>query len=328
MHSAPSSTIEQVEALAASGRTTEAATLLQREAGRGNADACFTLAAWSLEGRRLGRDLAAARTWFGRAAEGGRSDAAAIHTAFLANGTGGDRDWPGALASLRRRSEQKDVLASNQLALIEAMDLDEQGEPTGRPRSELLSTSPRVSVARNFVTEAECAYLAEMASRYFAPSVVVDPSSGQLIRNPIRTSDVAAFPLALEDPAIHAINRRIAALTGTRAAQGEPLQVLRYEVRQEYKPHYDALPPGGNQRILTVLVWLNDGYEGGETTFLANGLTVRGGVGDALVFANATADGRPDQASRHAGLPVTCGSKLLASRWIRQEPLDLTGPSA
>jgi prolyl 4-hydroxylase len=47
---------------------------------------------------------------------------------------------------------------------------------------------------------------------------------------------------------------------------------------------------------------------------------VKGGRGDALLFRNALADGRPDPESRHAGRPVSGGEKLIASRWIRQRP--------
>ena len=59
-----------------------------------------------------------------------------------------------------------------------------------------------------------------------------------------------------------------------------------------------------------------------HTLFILMGfiLAFKGDVGDALLFRNATDDGRPDPESLHAGLPVTSGEKLLASRWIRQKP--------
>jgi prolyl 4-hydroxylase len=49
-------------------------------------------------------------------------------------------------------------------------------------------------------------------------------------------------------------------------------------------------------------------------------------VGDALLFRNADADGRPDPLALHSGLPVTRGVKYLASRWIRAEPFHYPPP--
>jgi prolyl 4-hydroxylase len=154
----------------------------------------------------------------------------------------------------------------------------------------------------------------------FEPAPTVDERTGRLIMNPVRTSDTAVFPWVAENPAVHALNRRIAVASATRAEQGEPLQVLRYAPGQEYRPHIDAVPGLANQRILTMLVWLNDDYEGGETRFIETGLTVKGRKGDALLFENVDAEGRPDTKMVHAGLPVTRGVKLLASRWIRANP--------
>jgi prolyl 4-hydroxylase len=144
----------------------------------------------------------------------------------------------------------------------------------------------------------------------------------------VRTSDAAAFPLAVENPAIHALNRRLATLSGTAVSQGEPLQVLRYRPGQEYRPHGDAFPPGvENQRILTVLVYLNSGYSGGETHFVVNGLSIKGDPGDALLFRNTLPDGNFDPRTKHAGLPVTSGTKFIASRWIRAQPIDPAKPA-
>ncbi|CAI5941903.1 unnamed protein product [Closterium sp. NIES-65] len=47
------------------------------------------------------------------------------------------------------------------------------------------------------------------------------------------------------------------------------LQLVKYEVGQEYKAHYDGrmLPDGTLEARGTFLVYLNDGFEGGETYF-------------------------------------------------------------
>ncbi|HET9638329.1 MAG TPA: 2OG-Fe(II) oxygenase, partial [Allosphingosinicella sp.] len=204
-----------------------------------------------------------------------------------------------------------------QLRLIEAMALDADGFPARPVATERLSEAPYVAAARSFMTEAECRYLKAAGEPGLQPSAVVDPATGRMVPHPVRSSDAAMFGVYAEDPAINALNRRIAALSGTRLDQGEPLQLLRYRPGGEYKPHMDALPAEPNQRILTVLVYLTDDYEGGETRFPNTGLTFRGKTGDALLFRNAGADGRADPLALHAGLPVTSGTKYLASRWIR-----------
>jgi prolyl 4-hydroxylase len=158
----------------------------------------------------------------------------------------------------------------------------------------------------------------DQATPLFQPAIVINSVTGEAMPHPVRTSENAGFPWMSETPAIHALNRRMAAASGTKAEWGEPLQVLRYRPGQQYKPHFDGLAAEPNQRILTMLVYLNDGFSGGETLFVRTGLKVVGKRGDALLFRNADDQGNPDPISEHAGLPVTAGEKLIASRWIRQ----------
>ena len=47
------------------------------------------------------------------------------------------------------------------------------------------------------------------------------------------------------------------------------------------------------------------------------GIKVKGRKGDVLVFSSIGPDGSFEPRSEHAGLPVTGGTKYLASRWIR-----------
>jgi prolyl 4-hydroxylase len=211
------------------------------------------------------------------------------------------------------------------LELIEAMDLGPKGEPPSTYDSQALSDSPEVRRFPALFTPAECAYLIETAAPALRPSVVVDPYSGQQVPNPIRTSSAAGFPFLDENPAIHALNRRLAAASCTDVRAGEPLQILHYAPGEEYRQHSDALPQVApdQQRILTFLVYLNEDYEGGETAFPALGIQVRGRTGDGLLFRNALPNGALDQRAIHAGLPVTRGVKHLASRWIRAAPLIL-----
>ena len=314
---------ERADALLAADRPEEAYRLLSGPQAGTDPAALFALAGWRLAGNIVRRDLAAARDLFRRAAEAGHEEAQRIHTAFAGNGTGAPADWP---AALRLLDQYGFPGASAQRALIDLMSLSAAGDPVARPREEKLSERPYISVFPALFSPAECDFLAAEARAWLEPSVVIDPQTGRQLRNPVRTSDGMSFALFREGPAVHALNRRIAAATGTDVAQGETLQVLRYRPGQEYKPHFDAVAGEANQRILTLLVYLNQGYAGGETLFVRTGLSFKGRKGDALLFRNALADGRADNLSQHAGLPVAAGEKLIASRWIRARPFTYPPP--
>ncbi|MFL6858806.1 MAG: 2OG-Fe(II) oxygenase [Allosphingosinicella sp.] len=269
-------------------------------------------------------DAAGARALLARAAEAGDARAAAVHANFLASGVGGPRDWPGALARLRELAGAN-RRAARELALIEKMALIPEGDPVALPRGEIVCERPRILRFAALLTREEGRYLAEAALAMLRPAVVVDPATGEQRPDPVRVADAIGFTAPLENPAVHALNRRFAAASGTAPEQGEPLQVLRYRPGGEYRTHCDALPGLANQRVMTLLVWLNDGYRGGATAFPAAKLALRGAPGDAILFVNAGPDGRADPAAAHAGLPVEAGEKWMASRWIRARPYSEYG---
>ena len=313
--------IAQAYSLVAAGRAPEAVGLLEPLARQGDGPACFQLAEWRREGQFVARDFAIARDLYRRAGAAGMIHGQRRHIAFLAVGVGGPRDWAQSLRLLEELA-QIDPEARRQLATVHAMELTGEGDPCSGPPGETVCEAPKVVRFSGFFTAAECAYLSEAAGPLFEPAPTVDERTGRLIMNPVRTSDTAVFPWVAENPAVHALNRRIAAASATGPEQGEPLQVLRYRPGQQYKPHIDAIPGLDNQRVLTMLVYLNQDFQGGETRFLNSGLTLSGRTGDAILFENVDAAGRPDPDAVHAGLPVTTGVKFLASRWIRQRPPD------
>lgn len=325
MAPAPPPLAKDVEQLVATGRARDAWHLLNERARRRDGEALFLLGSWRLGGTIVRRDLAAARSLFGQASEAGHAEAARACIAFTGNGTGGPPDWPLALRLLEALAGS-DPEARAERELIGAMQLTPAGDPVDLPPATQLSARPDVRSIPGFLSAAECDFLVRSAEPWLTPSLVVDPQSGQMVLNPVRTSDAMVFPWIAESPAIHALNRRIAAATGTAPAQGEPLQVLRYRGGQQYKPHLDGVTGDPNQRILTALVYLNDGYAGGETHFVRTGLSFAGAKGDALIFANALPDGRVDPEALHAGLPVQSGEKYLASRWIRARPFAFPPP--
>lgn len=245
---------------------------------------------------------------------------------LTASGAGAAADWPAARALLATLAASDGDARVDQ-ALLDAMALDAHGMPRTPHVPEPLSQTPAVSIVRGFLTAAECRHIAEAAVPVIEPSTVVDPRSGRLIPHPIRTSHGGPIGPTRETLPIQAILRRIGAATGTDPFQGEPLTVLHYAPGQEYRPHVDTAPQFTNQRVKTVLLYLNEGYQGGETEFLFNRLKVKGRLGDALIFDNVLADGRPDPAAQHAGRPVKQGVKWLATRWIRARRFDPWAPA-
>ncbi|WP_294250917.1 2OG-Fe(II) oxygenase [uncultured Sphingomonas sp.] len=316
-----------VDRLLQAGDMPAAVALVKHHSASGNPDACFQLAMWLLVGAPIARDLPRAMLALNAAAKAGHDDAALMEVALVANGAGGNPDWPRALGLLRDAAAQGNAIARDHLALVEAMALDQAGDPMLLPHVEVLNDSPRIFRLPKLLTPAECEHLALSAADLLQPALVFDPATNRMVHHPVRTSDNAVIGPTRESLVVQAILRRVAAATGTDVCQGEQLSLLRYSPGQQYRPHLDAITGSANQRIKTVLLYLNEGFAGGETRFDQLGIDVVARGGDALVFDNVLEDGRPDPRSRHAGLPVRAGAKWVATRWIRAAPYSPWNPN-
>lgn len=306
--------LEEAQRLAASGDTQAAVELVRNAASTGDTEALFALANWRLFGLHGERDVKEAHGLLDKAVGLGHVEAARLKATLLGNGTGCASDMD-AQAALLRTIRSRDAYANAQLVFAEKMRGEEESV---RLPAEQLCADPPVRVVRGLLSREECKYVMALAEPHLQPSFVIDPSTGARIPHPVRTSSGMSFGPTQEDRIIHLLNRRIAAVTGTKADWGEPLHVLRYERGQEYRPHVDALPAVTNQREQTVLIYLNEDFGGGATRFDLIGVEFRGNAGDALIFRNIDRLGKPDPRTRHAGLPITSGTKWLATRWIRQ----------
>ena len=109
---------------------------------------------------------------------------------------------------------------------------------------------------------------------------------------------------------------------------GEGIQILHYPVGGEYRPHFDYFPPrdpgsqthlaNGGQRVSTLVMYLNDVEQGGETNFPTLQLSVSPKKGAAAYFEYANSLNQVDPLSLHAGMPVLAGEKWIATKWMRQ----------
>ncbi len=201
---------------------------------------------------------------------------------------------------------------------------------------EPLAGAPRMFSVKGFLSAAVCDWLIETAKTRLTRAVVNLPDSATTVSSG-RTNSSAGFAHLEGDLVMQLVSRRIARATGTELSHHEQMNILHYAPGEEYRPHYDVITPWGPDgqafaseaqahglRMATVLVYLNDGYEGGETAFPRLNLQYKGARGDALIFWSVSERGAPERDSLHAGKPVLSGEKWLLSQWIRQRPVQLT----
>ena len=93
----------------------------------------------------------------------------------------------------------------------------------------------------------------------------------------------------------------------------EGIQILQYEKSQEYKFHHDAATRQEQKeyhRKISVIVYLNDGFKGGGTSFVHK--TYKPQPGYALIFPS-------NWCYPHAGQVVEEGRKRVAVTWYYVE---------
>lgn len=188
---------------------------------------------------------------------------------------------------------------------------------------------PRVVLLENVLSSFECDELIALAKERIQLSKVVDADSGENALHAARSSSGAFFSRG-ENVLISNLEKRLAQLCDWSEEYGEGLQVLRYEIGEEYKAHYDWFNPcqsgsrkhlaQGGQRVGTFVMYLSEVEQGGGTRFPNIGLEVKPKKGSAVFFTNICANGIPDRQSFHAGMPVISGVKFIATKWLRESP--------
>ena len=113
-------------------------------------------------------------------------------------------------------------------------------------------------------------------------------------------------------------------ITGIPEANGEHLQLLKYQEGQFYKSHHDYIAHHVDRaqhvRILTVFLYLNDVEEGGGTHFNTLKLTVQPKQGRVVIWPSVLDDkpSKKDKRTNHEALPVKKGVKYGANAWLHQ----------
>lgn len=283
-------------------------------------------------GRDAPRSPVDAVELFNEAARQGDGDAWAYLALMAAAGAGRAQNWGDALDALGNAAALKHAHAHRQCELLSTLGIGDAAAAqawTATFNTHVLRTSPRCAAHAGFLPPALCSYLIEHARPRLKRAQVFDAHTGTLKIDPMRTNTNAAYSLIDTDVVIQLTRARIAHAANVAFDALEPMEVLHYAGGETYKPHIDFFHPARpgyaeemrlrGQRIKTFLIYLNTGYDGGETEFPKLGIKFRGEAGEALIFDNVDANGEGDMNTVHAGLPVTRGEKWLLSQWIREK---------
>jgi len=190
----------------------------------------------------------------------------------------------------------------------------------------VLSWKPRVFLWRKFVSDEEADHILEKSAHLVERSKVAT-EDGAGAESTHRTSYGVFISHLQDDPIVKGIESRIAEWTHIPSENGETMYLLRYEKGQEYKPHHDFFSDeenvkrGGN-RVATVVMYLAEPEEGGETIFPKIGLEIPIKKGDAVLFWDYKTDNTPDDMTLHAGKPVLKGTKWALTRWLRMRKFE------
>ena len=225
----------------------------------------------------------------------------------------------------KRALEAPQIIAYNGVTEIPT-DCKEYGVFHPARVVEVSVDQPRIHVYEHFLSDEECEYIVNYGIQKGLSRSMV--ASEKNIESEVRTS-YGAF-LTEFDPVLKRIEDRISMWTKLPPENGEPYYLLRYEVGQQYKPHFDYFDPAipgmdkyigaSGQRIATCLIYLETPDEGGETYFpnAHPPLSVKAVKGTAVLFWSMTVDNKLDTYSLHGSAPVSKGTKYCMTKWFRE----------
>ena len=143
--------------------------------------------------------------------------------------------------------------------------------------------------------------------------------------NELRTSS-SMFLEESENVIVARVEKRISSIMNIPIEHGEGIQILQYAPGQEYKAHHDFFSSttkvANNNRISTLIMYLNDVELGGETFFPKLNFSVSPKKGMAVYFEYFYTDQHLNDLTLHGGAPVITGEKWIATQWIRKQKLS------
>ena len=166
-------------------------------------------------------------------------------------------------------------------------------------------THPLFWTVDDVLTAAECEQLIQRIDESGPELATINRRDGPKIDTRVRNNERVIFDdIELANHLFERIASHVpSTMQGWKVlGANERLRCYRYRPGQRFGPHYDgAFQRSDEERsILTFMIYLNEGFEGGETTFLELDEAIRPRTGQGLLFQHPVL---------HEGSEVTSGVK-------------------
>lgn len=152
---------------------------------------------------------------------------------------------------------------------------------------QLNNLTPNIFTIDNFWTQKECIDFISKSEKMGYEPATVETEKGHIVVETIRNNNRVIYKdLFLADKLWQQLRPFAPSNIGNSYAVGlnELFRFYKYEIGQEFKKHRDQsfIRNDIEASYYTFMIYLNDDYQGGETTF--NNITVQPKQGTALLF--------------------------------------------
>jgi hypothetical protein len=182
--------------------------------------------------------------------------------------------------------------------------------------STVYSTNPYIAQYDNWLTDAEIDTIINKDFEFVTGRV--RKSDGSLQIDPIRQCQTHRIEYG-EDLHFDLLTQRVADFFKVSNLMCiEPFPMMKYKPGDYFNWHSDLTGGFATQRIATMIMYLNDDFEGGRTCFLNPAIQIQPRRGSALVYYYT-----PTEPLVHCGEAVVSGTKFILNAFVRNGEFTL-----
>jgi len=180
----------------------------------------------------------------------------------------------------------------------------------------IYSTEPYIAQYNNWLTDADINLI--LGKNFEFVTGRVRRKDGLLQVDPIRQCQTHRIEYG-NDPYFDSLTQRVADFFKVSNLMCvEPLPLMKYKPGDYFDWHSDLTGGFATQRTATMIMYLNDDFEGGRTCFHNPAIQIQPRRGSALVYNYL-----PEQPLLHCGEPVIAGTKYILNAFVRNGEFSL-----